>query len=337
MLASPSVLAQESVAAMRVVPNALLSIDQNRNTVVERVVREWGDALAASDAGITVEQLRATLNGMRADYLLAASVAGSLEGLRNVVASSLVGSAPASAKVNAKILGDTTDDLVYTPVVPCRILDTRSFGGTFGNGETRNYHAYLTSGTFATQGGAASNCGIPANPAAVALNITVLTTTAGAGFITAWPFNVARPLAATLNYYAAGQQVGNGALVPLCQPNCAAEFSIYSSGAVDVITDVVGYFAAPVASALQCTQVASASTPIAVSSDTLVALPSCAAGYTRTGGNCSGTSGIPGRLSDRNECDRAACSAISVRWHRTTRPRRRPAAGFRDDRRQAIR
>jgi hypothetical protein len=117
-----------------VVPNALLSIDQNRNTVVERVVREWGDALAASDAGITVEQLRATLNGMRADYLLAASVAGSLDGLRKVVASSLVGSAPAVAKVNAKILGDTTDDLVYTPVVPCRILDTRNFGGTFGNG-----------------------------------------------------------------------------------------------------------------------------------------------------------------------------------------------------------
>jgi hypothetical protein len=104
MLASSNILAQESVAAMRVVPNALLSIDQNRNTVVERVVRDWGDALAASDAGISVEQLRATLNGMRADYLLAASVAGSLEGLRNVVASSLIGSAPASAKVNAKIL-----------------------------------------------------------------------------------------------------------------------------------------------------------------------------------------------------------------------------------------
>jgi hypothetical protein len=74
MLASPNVLAQESAAAVRVVPNALLSIDQNRNTVVERVVREWGEALAASDAGINVEQLRATLNGMRADYLLAASV-----------------------------------------------------------------------------------------------------------------------------------------------------------------------------------------------------------------------------------------------------------------------
>ena len=128
----------------------------------------------------------------------------------------------------------------------------------------------------------------------MALNLTALTTGAGAGFLTAWPFGVARPLAATLNYYAAGQQVANGALVPLCQPNCVDEFSIYTSGAIDLIIDIVGYLAAPIATALQCTQVASSSTTIGVSADTLVALPSCAAGYTRTGANCSGTANIPG-------------------------------------------
>ena len=76
----------EEVPTFGVQPSALLSIDQNRNTVVERIVGEWGEAPAQSGAGITVEQLRAMLLGMRADHLLAASLAGKLEGLYNAMA-----------------------------------------------------------------------------------------------------------------------------------------------------------------------------------------------------------------------------------------------------------
>src|SRR5262249_43659827 len=94
--------------------------------------------------------------------------------------------------------------------------------------------------------------------------------------------------------------ISNGAIVPLCQPNCAFEFNVFTFGA-QVIIDIVGYFASPVATALQCTQVASAATPIPFSSDTLVALPSCAAGYTGTGSQCSGTNGNPsGYLIETN-------------------------------------
>src|SRR5262249_57033096 len=116
----------------------------------------------------------------------------------NVLANALTSIADVKPHLlQAKSLGDSTDDLVYTPVTPCRILDTRNFGGAFaGGGETRSYHAYLTSGTFATQGGAASNCGIPANPAAAALNIV---TVGGGGFLTAWPFGTTQPNAATMN------------------------------------------------------------------------------------------------------------------------------------------
>ena len=99
-------------------------------------------------------------------------------------------------------------------------------------------------------------------------------------------------MASTLNP-APGQTVANGALVPICTPSCAFEFSVFTFGA-QVIIDVVGYFAAPIATALQCTPVASSPTTIAVSADTLVALPSCAAGYTRTGSSCAGTAGVPG-------------------------------------------
>jgi hypothetical protein len=219
-----------------------LSIDQNRTTVVDRVVAAWGDALVAVDVGLTKDELRTVLNGLRSDQLLAASLAGSLDGLRNVIANALTANAPiAKSLVQTKALGDAGDDLVYTPVVPCRIIDTRNVGGTFAaGGETRNYHAFLTSGTFATQGGDATNCAIPANPGAVVLNFAVI---GGCCFLTAWPYNSSQPLASTLNP-AAGQTLANGAIVPTCQPNCAAEFSVFTFGA-HMIVDIVGYFKAP--------------------------------------------------------------------------------------------
>lgn len=226
--------------ALQTAPNALLTIDQNRNTVVERIVGEWGEVMAKSGAGLSPEQLRVLLMGLRADHLLAANLAGDLDGLRNVLANALTSTADVKASLlHAKALGDPAADLVYTPVVPCRIIDTRVVGGPFAaGGQTRNYHAFLTSGTFATQGGAASNCAIPANPAAAALNITTL---GGGGFLTAWRFNTSMPQASTLIPAAT---VANGAIVPLCQPNCAAEFSVFTFGA-NLVIDIVGYFKAP--------------------------------------------------------------------------------------------
>ncbi|MEO8740312.1 MAG: hypothetical protein ABI537_11505, partial [Casimicrobiaceae bacterium] len=62
----------DASAAQQIAPNAFLTIDQNRPTVIERIVGEWGDRLASSSAGITPAQLREILGGLRADALLAA-------------------------------------------------------------------------------------------------------------------------------------------------------------------------------------------------------------------------------------------------------------------------
>src|SRR2546429_2575795 len=67
-------------------PSPLLAIDQHRTTVVERIDSQWGEALAYSGAGVSRPQLREMLMGLRADHLLAASLAGSLTGLRDVLA-----------------------------------------------------------------------------------------------------------------------------------------------------------------------------------------------------------------------------------------------------------
>src|SRR5262249_56363025 len=102
------------------------------------------------------------------------------------------------------------------------------------------YHGFRRSGTFATEGGTPSTCGIPANPAAAALNISTI---GGGGFLVAWPFNTSQPNAATM--IPNSGIISNGAIVPLCQPNCAFEFNVFTFGA-QVIIDIVGYFAPPV-------------------------------------------------------------------------------------------
>ena len=145
VLAATASIAQDSPAT-HPGANALWAIDQHRTTVVERIVNEWGDKLTAASAGVNREQLREMLFAMRADHLLAASLAGSIEGLRDVLAHSLTTAATARPGLQQmKALGDSGDDVVYTPVTPCRLVETRGTfaavyqgGGAFAGGDTRN-------------------------------------------------------------------------------------------------------------------------------------------------------------------------------------------------------
>jgi len=88
-------------------------------------------------------------------------------------------------------LGEATNDLVFVPVTPCRIIDTRLAGGVIPANTVRSFDVTAVS-DYSFQGGAASNCGgtgAAGSFAAAAINFTVVTP-AGAGFITAfrsWP------------------------------------------------------------------------------------------------------------------------------------------------------
>jgi hypothetical protein len=241
-------LIASAAMAQHVIPSALLTIDQNRATVVERIVGEWGSRLSTSNAGISAAQLREILTGLRSDHLLAASLAGSIEGLRDVVSGALVRTdvAVSPKLIHTKSLGDTTDDLVYTPVVPCRIVDTRSGGGgVFLPGNQRDWLAFSPSG-FASQGGSATNCGIPVRPAAIMANTTLANTVGGPEFFELWPFNQTRPTASTVNWFGPGQQPANAEIVPLCTGGgCTSDFSAFASGQTHAIVDVLGYFNRP--------------------------------------------------------------------------------------------
>ena len=148
-------------------------------------------------------------------------------------------------------LGSLSTDLVYTPVTPCRIIDTRSaVAGQMTAGSVRAFNGWTTT-SFASQGGTGgSDCGIPANTttAAIVVNFTVVTPSSG-GYITAYPGNAAQPLAASLNFNT-GDVKGNNAVLKLNQTGVGSHLNIYTTSATHLVADVVGYYAKPTATPL---------------------------------------------------------------------------------------
>ncbi|HXK11355.1 MAG TPA: hypothetical protein VMT70_17050, partial [Vicinamibacteria bacterium] len=109
-------------------------------------------------------------------------------------------------------LGDTALDLVYTPVTPCRIIDTRLAGGPIPANTTRDFKV---TGDTTSQGGA--NCGIPSGVTAAMINFAAVSP-AGAGNLRITPYGQAIPLAAIITY-SAGVSISNGLAVAICDPS----------------------------------------------------------------------------------------------------------------------
>lgn len=188
-------------------------------------------------------------------------------------------------------IGSASSDLVFTPVTPCRIFDTRTSQGGTGPIPAAGTKGFAVWGqtSFAAQGGAASNCGLVAssNTAAVAVNLTVVLPTAG-GYITAYPSGVAVPQAATVNFNA-GDVKGNFTIVKVQQTGAAPNLNVFSTSQTEVVGDVVGFYAKPVATALECEVTSRTTVPIVFSDVATATAPLCATGYTQTATNCSAT------------------------------------------------
>jgi len=139
--------------------DSLLAVDSNRAALIDGIVQKWGSELKA--VGVSSQELRVTLEGLRADHLLAASLAGSLSGLYDLLDTGLTTTLKSKVKsstVTTKALGEATDDTVYTPVVPCRLVETRNAfaavyqnGGPFSANEIRTYAIQSGNGQCLTQ------------------------------------------------------------------------------------------------------------------------------------------------------------------------------------------
>lgn len=248
------------------------------------IVREEAASGRAFDKAFRA-QVKANLASRSPEELAALEKRGfgllpGLNGLRSTSA------APVTPTVLG--LGSTSADLVFNPVVPCRILDTRVVGGPITGGSQRNFVAAATN--YSGQGGFAGDCGIPFGPAtAVAVNLTVANP-AGPGDLRAFPFPAAAPLASVLNYAnVPGLAFANGIVLTICDPavsTCTFDFTIQADGnATDLVADVMGYFAAPVSTPLSIIEVQNSVSVAAGANVSLAA--SCAAGNTVTGGGCT--------------------------------------------------
>ena len=177
--------------------------------------------------------------------------------------------------------GDLNQDLVYTPLQPCRIVDTRhTAAGQIAGNSTRNFVATNAS-NFTSQGGSTTNCGtLGLNATAVAINLTVVNPTTQ-GYATIYPFGNTQPLASNINYLA-GDIVANSVITQIPNPLSSFDFTIYSNGTSHYVADIVGYFAPPLATALDCITVSGSAASVPANTYGYGFGVSCPAGYGST-------------------------------------------------------
>lgn len=359
VLALGLALASATAGAKTVLPGSLLEVDQNRGAIVESIVEKWGPVLEKSGAGIDKAALRTMVRGLRADRLMAASLAGSPEGLRDVIALSLTSSAPVSSaaiqagQVKASVdgpdaLGNANADLVYTPVTPCRLFDTRASQGGMGTPGLNVRRTYGAIVPVVNQGGP-GGCAAPSG-ATVALMVIGTLTPSGAGLLQGGPQGVANfPNALIL--YQSGDQYGATIAMPLNPANGQFDL-VEQSATADLYGDLLGYFRAPqggyvssISAGNGITITGSATAPtvsVSTSISGAVALdcinrvatnaavppgnfnifpPACSAGYTATGGGCrtllfnQATWGIPAALwedTDNSTAVNLSCSGTNI-------------------------
>ena len=116
----------------------------------------------------------------------------------------------------------TTTPAGVVVVNPVRVLDTRDTGKLPLNSQV------------------VVNTGI-SGAIAAAVNIT-LTDTDGAGFVTAWDGQSARPNASIINSSGPGQTVANYTIVPITS---SGQFTLFTSNSANLIVDFMGYLPNP--------------------------------------------------------------------------------------------
>lgn len=273
----------------------LQQIQSDKSGYAAAIVRRWEDSARASgrwNENYSVE-LQGALMGLQPANLLAAGEASSYDAMRSVLAT---GRANRSATTREPLaLGSLLVDQVFTPLTPCRMVDTR-FATPAGPLASLSTHTYDADGSnFSPQGGSATGCGVPFGAAtAIAATITIVNTSAS-GFLAAFGLGVI-PNASVINWDHANATLANTTVIPIVNGG-GDDFSIYCFGTTNVIVDVLGYFAPPVATALDCTTVASAMTAMPVNSWNPSLDVNCPAGFSATGGgwlSAEGTLGYPG-------------------------------------------
>lgn len=146
------------------------------------------------------------------------------------VAVAASGLLPASASL------DTGDRPVFVPITPCRLVDTRPAPeqeGPRGTPLTANETLVVL------VHGANGNCLIPTDAVGVVMNVAAISPTSDS-YLTVFPSDAAKPLAANLNWVAGQPPVSNAVTADLSADGRVSFYNL--AGTVNIAADVVGYF-----------------------------------------------------------------------------------------------
>ena len=139
------------------------------------------------------------------------------------------------------VAGVAAAPLLFYPLTPCRVADTRTSQGFTGALGPPALAAYVDRNFPILS----SACSIPSTAQAYSLNFTVVPD-GPLGFLSAWPTGEPYPGVSTLNS-TDGSVIANAAIVPA---GTGGSITVVAGNPTDLIIDISGYFAAPGASGL---------------------------------------------------------------------------------------
>ena len=228
-------------------PQAAAVVD--RGALAAEVFETWanfrvpGDARNSTPWGVI--DLNAWIKAATVEQLTAARMATTFDGVVRALrsgTSKVTGAVVLAAgqPVTTSALGSLTSDLVYTPVTPCRIIDTRlPTPAILGPNNGRQFG--IVSTDYSAQGGQAASCGIPANVSAVAINV-VSTGQTGIGNLKIVETWGGLPNASFLNYQQ-GVNLANAGISKVAFVSSTEGLYIHSTNSAShAVVDIMGYF-----------------------------------------------------------------------------------------------
>jgi hypothetical protein len=294
---APAMTAERSWA----IQNVLQSIDADREAWVGNLVGKWASALDPAVYDLAHE-VAPRARVAPAWQLYGALQAGDfrtmlqvLRGTRNA-GPYINGAAPTTlAQPTPLVLGQADNQLVFTPIAPCRVVDTRDSGARTGAIPANTSRAFdLTADAGSEgQGGGPFPCpGLPSfHHLGWSVNITVVGVYTTYGVLKAYRFNGSEPNASVINWVPGlNGAIANGVTLMGCF-GCADDIVIKAFGeATHVIIDVMGYFSEATANTSTVTYMAGALAPIAGNGTASAAGAPCPAGTILVGGGAATSS-----------------------------------------------
>jgi hypothetical protein len=246
-----------AVAVLAVASSALAAPQEEQQAVQkEEALRQIvgqleGRSVRPVEKGVVESEAQRILSRLTAEQVAALAAGEEPDQVMAPARPELAAETDDVQMVTAAVVGDSRSDLLFVPVAPCRIIDTRlaGAGGMLVPGAVRDFQVAGTA-NFENQGGKSGGCGIPmgaTSPLAAAVMINfVAISPQGSGNLRAWEFGQPVPLASVINYDKLGSffNIANGVIVPIAGVSTqTSDLSIRADfNGTHLVGDVTGYF-----------------------------------------------------------------------------------------------